>query len=181
MDLVLIILICLFFGISVYSVGAMFVMHGREQSRQDSEEIAKTLVDLDEALNASLAEINKLGALVMKEIEEKHRSVLFLYNLIDEKHKEITSIKHTEPDAISVMVEQFVQLHSEKLTPVSTMSPAPVEMVEISQPAKRPNFSNPTHARIWDLHESGMKISDIAKALNMGQGEVRLIIDLAMR
>jgi hypothetical protein len=48
---------------------------------------------------------------------------------------------------------------------------------EAAPPRKR--TPNPKHQKITELHAQGMEITDIAKTLAMGQGEVALVLDMA--
>jgi hypothetical protein len=41
--------------------------------------------------------------------------------------------------------------------------------------------ANPKHKRVMELHASGMDISDIAKEMNIGQGEATLILETASK
>ena len=222
-NIVLIILIIGFTVITVVSLGALFAIRRRELNRKDSIIISRVLEDLDAASDTSLSEINKMGALVLKEIDEKYQALLFLYNLMEDKQKELTSEvwkapENHEPidgDVVSDMVAQYIEVHSAKLRQIenndarvsdevdsadevsageelsSSLDSASVvvhdEVENVPAPApsvlfsKRPNFANPRHEQVWNLHEQGLNIPDIAKQLSIGQGEVRLILELAAR
>ena len=199
MYVILVILIVAFLAITLSSMGALLVMRRREQNRKNSADIEKNIADLDAALDASIAEINKMGALVLKEIDEKYQSMLFMYNLMEDKQKELTNEVWRSPenspepldsDVVSEMVAQYIEAHSAKLHLIkdeafSQADDVDEEVEEIVPPplifSKRPSFSNPRHKQIWEMHESGLNVPDIAKELEMGQGEVKLILDLASR
>jgi len=188
------ILIALIIGctaITVFSLMALLYVRRRERERdnKDTERITKTIEDLDTALNAALEEINKLGALVQKEVDEKYKSVLFLYSLVEDKQKEIE--ESTDSEVISDMISQFIDKHSIKLrvdkpddtTEPATKKPSGKSSGKPSEKPKpkNPKFTNPKHKQIWEMRESGQNVSDIAKELSMGQGEVKLILDLVER
>jgi hypothetical protein len=89
--LVTVVLVALVVGmclVSLASIGAVVWMRTREQKRDDVLQSAEALAQLDEALDDALKELNKVGNLVQKEIGEKYQSMLFLYNLLEEKQKE---------------------------------------------------------------------------------------------
>ena len=199
-SIILVILIICFSAITIFSLGAMLVMRRREQGRKDSAEIGKSIADLDAALDASIAEINKMGASVLKEIDEKYQAMLFMYNLMEDKQKELTnevwknSEGHSEAldgDVVSEMVAQYIEAHSAKLRLIRDESDAePPEDDELSDEvedvaplifSQRPKFANPRHKQIWEIHEQGQNVPDIAKELGIGQGEVKLILELAAR
>ena len=208
---VLIALIFGFMVVTIFSLTALFIVRKREKSRQsiDSERISKAIEDLDAAVDSAIKEINKLGALVQNEIDEKYKSTLFLYNLVEEKQKEIA--ESSDSEVIAEMVAQYVKVHSEKLKQMTEASVAEVMQVaatakatqkiihrvepesivaevesepsppEIIKPKTPPKFSNSKHKQIWEMRESGKTPTAIAKELNMGQGEVKLILDLLDR
>jgi len=220
-NIVLAILIIGFSVITVVSLGALFFIRRRELNRRDSIIISRCIEDLDAASDTSLAEINKMGALVLEEIEEKYQALLFLYNLMEDKQKELTSEvwkapENPEPidgDVVSDMVAQYIEAHSAKLRFVENVEnenhdtqdhgtqddtgaledeePDSIEVKDspeapaIPSPSllfsKRPNFANPKHEQVWELHEQGQNVPDIAKQLGIGQGEVRLILELVAR
>jgi hypothetical protein len=186
MSVVLVILIIAFSAVTLFSMGAMLIMRHREQNRKDSADIAKTIAELDAALDASLEEINKMGALITKEIDEKYQEILFMYNLISDKQKENWTPSDSKPldnNAVSDMIAQHIEMHSAKLRLIKDEAIA-VSNISNNVPVfvhKRPTFSNPRHGQIWDMHEQGANVPDIARELGMGQGEVKLILELASR
>ena len=189
MSIVLVVLTICFFAITFLSVGAMLLMHRREMNRKDA---VKMIDDLDAALDASIAEINKIGALVLKEVDEKYQAVLFLYSLMDDKQKEITNGVWGTPepelpdgDVVSEMVAHYIEAHSARLQSLKSEAESPESEEPVPEQNKddeiRLSLSNPKHTKIWEMQESGMKVADIAKELRMGQGEVQLILNLAVR
>ncbi|MCL2216058.1 MAG: DUF6115 domain-containing protein [Defluviitaleaceae bacterium] len=202
MDIILVILIIGFSAITMFSMGALLVLRRREKNHRDSIDIEKRIADLDTTLDASLSEINKMGTLVLKEIDEKYQAILFMYNLMQDKQKELTNEVWNNPngnsessDVVSEMVAQYIEAHSAKLQLIKDEATAVADDRDSrshkegsgeSAPlplifTKRPAFSNPRHKQIWEMHEQGLNVPDIARELGMGQGEVKLILELAAR
>lgn len=112
---------------------------------------------LEEAEKA-VEELNKFAETVLSDIDDKYQELLFIYNLIDEKKNEV------------------VRLYGDHDTT------KPVEqMVKIKPKAgKDPKMSiNPRYDEIISMHENGMSVSEISKALDIGQGEIKLILELS--
>ena len=189
MNIVLVLLIVSFFALTVFALVAMIILQ-----RQKVKSSAEVIAELDKALDAALTEINNLGSLVQKELEEKHQTMLFLYDLVEEKHKEISEVSDSAIIAeMSELMEQYIKTHW--LKSVSVVSDSVDEVQDFDELAddtedfdsadsfyrKRPSFANSRHEQIWDLREEGRNVSEIAKELGMGQGEVKLILDLADR
>jgi len=208
--IVLVALIIGFMVVTVFSLTAMLVVRRREKERDDSYKIAKTVEELDTALNAALTEINRMGALIQADVDEKYKSVLFLYNLVEDKQKEIA--ESADGEVISEMMAQYIEEHGDKLRQLAKPSElghsevinseVTNSEIRLSEPAqtepapqvfenfqektepenKKPQkFANAKHKQIWEMRDSGQAVSDIAKTLDMGQGEVKLILDLIER
>ncbi|MCL2225584.1 MAG: hypothetical protein FWB96_11520 [Defluviitaleaceae bacterium] len=199
---ILIALIVGFVAVTVFSLMALLFVRRRERERDntEAERVGKTIQELDAALDDALAEINKLGALVQKEVDEKYKSVLFLYNLVEDKQKEISEA--ADENTVSEMVARCIDTHNAKLRLIAATASEPLSAerdavaktqtdevefaVEKSEdiaavPKKQPKFSNAKHKQIWEMREQGQNVSAIAKELSMGQGEVKLILDLVDR
>jgi len=104
-----------------------------------------------EAVDNSISEADN----VMKEMDQKYNELLYLYNLIDEKQKNISTIT---PPLVPVVPARAV-IHET----------APVLKKQI----------NPRSENIIRMKHNGMSVAQIAKELKMGQGEVSLILRLS--
>ena len=130
------------------------LLRGRQLVHREEETSGHTLRnDIDGAADAALEEINKTARLISDELTEKYQAMLFLYNLLEEKKKEFAVLLEAAPPA------------------------APIK------PAAKPRRirENPKQNKVIALHQEGLALPEIAKSLNIGQGEVKLILDLAGR
>lgn len=160
--IVIVSLIIGFVLVTVFSLTGMLLTRHRDQSNGKSREIAESIAKIDQAADAALSEINKTAALVSDEINEKYQSMLFLYNLVDEKKKDVLALAEAPlPSAPAASAND-----------TQASAPPPTDK-------KAKKSLNPKHDEIIQLSEVGFAPAEIAKELNMGQGEVRLILDLA--
>ncbi len=119
------------------------------QAKNDSD---KTLEEIDKTMD----ELNNTSKAIFAELEEKYQELLFLYSLIDEKKNEVANLyKNTD----------FKIKDSQNEMPEVVIKEAKV-------------FKNPRLKEIEELKNQGLSISEIAKKLNIGQGEVKLILEL---
>ena len=131
-------------------VGAMIVLYAFLSS--DDDEVVKKK-EIDAAISEvdeTIAELNDTSRTIMKEFDYKYQELLFLYNLIDEKKKAL------------VTFEEEAVLGDEAGT-------GAIEAI----------FQNPKIYEILQLQKRGLSVSEIAKTLEIGQGEVSMIISLA--
>ena len=204
-NIILVVLIIGFTAVTISALFAMLIMRRREKQLEQSKGIAKTVDELDEALNSAIGEINRLGALIKSEIDEKYNAMLFLYNLVDDKQKELPSISN---DVINEVLAKYTEKINEASgnvgaseasgnsgseainasdggedsgSIVSQDELAGLGLPILTSQKKPRTFTSPKHKKIWEMRESGQNVTDIAKSLNMGKGEVKLILDLIDR
>lgn len=192
---ILVALIIGFTAIAVFSLTAMLIVRSREKKYEDVKDVSKAIEELDAALDAAVTEINKLGALVKSEVDEKYKLVLFLYDLVEGKQKKIE--ESVDGEVISEMFAKYIEAHGTKLRLMTEPPKSPEKTKKIEpdeteskpetilkvtpKPQKPLEFSNPKHKQIWQMRENGQNVPEIAKELGMGQGEVKLILDLVDR
>ena len=116
----------------------------------------KSVEDSIKEADEAAEELNKLAGSVLEELDKKYQEVLFLYNLIDEKKRELAA--------------QY------KGTGISRPNETPSDFT------KRDTIvSHPKKQEILELHKKDTPIADIAKTLGVGQGEIKLVLGLTGR
>ena len=134
-------------------IASFFFQSGKKKNDagnyiQIAENLKTLNASVEEADNAA-EELHKLTGSVMQELDNKYQELLFLYNLIDEKKKEL-----------------YVHYRDTGAKP---------------EPKQKKSLKHPKHQEINKMKNDGMAVSDIAKKLGMGQGEVNLILELGNR
>jgi len=146
--------------IAVFSCYAMVAGGGYTPSNAGNYvEVDNTIRALDASIqeaDASMEEMEKLAASIFEELEGKYQELLFLYGLIDDKKKEAAA------------------MYAQKA------APEPAIVVAKSEAKKERILANSPNARkILDLRDQGLDVPQIAKKLSVGQGEVKLILELS--
>ena len=190
-------------------IGALFIIYSIV-TRKDSGDGDKASKKMDrpisfpirvDELEASLRENEETSSAPSdepkhdaKELDDKYQELLFLYNLMDEKQKTLpgdaTDKKQGPVSTLDKLVIQqmlfddgnYVEQKSVSV-PVSRKNKEAVTRTNITPPsAKAGNIGvNPKFARVLELSKSGKTVDDIAKALEMGKGEVTLILNIEGR
>ncbi len=170
----------------------------QESLERVSEE---TIVNTDDVLskisNEKIMSINEFSETNLTKIEENHEHVVFLYNMLNQKDDEIkqtlADMENAKQD-MKASVQDVLKI-TKKLNSVVKKSqeekvskkpaekkPAPVlkEATEADGQMKLPDMLvvDNKNDEILKLHKQGMSILEISKALKLGQGEVKLVIDL---
>lgn len=145
-------------------IGVLFIIIGFTFDRTK-----KTMSDADAAMedeafrkqvnliNEKVLELNDYHDFVKEEIEKKHKELLFLYQMIGEKEKNIKNI----------------QVEIEQLKNINTMD-GPIKVEEIRQPEAKSN----SNRKVIALKDQGYDATEIAKILGIGRGEVELVLNL---
>jgi len=167
------------------------------------EEEMRAQRELERITNEKIMAIDDYSKVVLEEIEKNHKEVMFLYDMLESK---TTDVKNTIRKADAVKREQEVIIE-ENTAPEALPEPEAVTEKKISGMEKLKSAfvdadTEPTpediadairdemddldpgeqemgrNDRVLEMKKSGMENVDIAKALNIGVGEVNLITDL---
>ena len=138
---------------------------------------------LDEGFEACMVEMNKMGKLIQEELESKYKEILFLYNLMEDKQKQIDDVF----EKCEAMLAKVLSMSAESAGDVvnhvrekTVGQGAEVPLVHKPKPRPVPSrFLSDTHRKVWEMSECGREIPDIAKELGIGQGEVRFMLNVA--
>ena len=108
-----------------------------------------------------LKELNQFSSYIQSELEKKHKELLFLYQMIEDKEKKFAISKDVVTEQHSL--EDFSNEIKEN------ENGSEVHGV----------LNNKYYNSIIELYKSGKDTSSIAKELNIGKGEVELILGLS--
>ena len=141
-----------------------------EKKMQDIEE--KTEASLDKISNTKILEMNEYADNVLKEINRNHNEVMFMYDMLNEKDKEIkTTVKsvnatNTQARGMGTVRERLIKLDETQKAP---------QRISVDE---FPLDDKLDKNQIMTLYNNGYNDVDIAKRLKLGVGEVRLVIKL---
>ena len=144
-----------------------------EQKMQDIED--KTEARLDKLSNTKILEMNEYADGVLKEINRNHNEVMFMYDMLNEKDKEIkTTVKDVNGTRMNRNMNTYSEKKSQNKQSVQNKSAIKNDISEVVL-----DDALSSNEKIIKLYNSGYRDVDIAKRLKMGVGEVRLIINLS--
>lgn len=193
-----------------------------------NEMVEEATEQMNRLCNDKIMAVDEFSRQILEKIESNHQEVVFMYNMLNEKQKEIK-------DIMAVSSLQKVEETKEKAEPVKEKekekeSKAPVKKKKVAEPAKaapapqKPVAAKPApktaleqlapnedltmeskavkrlqehkpaaasgrkqaeisvpgnvNLQIQKLHNEGKSVLEISKELNIGQGEVKLVIAL---
>lgn len=149
--------------------------------------IAETTQCLNKKSNDKIMEFDEFSSQLMEKINHNHEEVVFMYNMLGEKEKELKDMMSRKPDDRKKKMQ--VEPVSEEVEP---SAPTPVKEDKVNQTEKTQKESAPeqsagpkvraekgsTNEKIVSMYKQGKSVLDISKELNIGQGEVKLMIAL---
>lgn len=161
-----------------------------------SEVTEETLVRADDTLskisNEKIMAVHEFSDQIIEKIKRNHEEVVFLYNMLNDKEKElkaavreIDSSKKKIQDIIETKAENDrLQSAQKAKSPVPAKATSPVKQ-KTSEPAELSHDaptvsggSQNSNSQILALYSQGRTVVEISKLLGLGQGEVKLVIDL---
>lgn len=116
-----------------------------------------------EEISNKILELNDYSSFIKQELNDKHKELLFLYQLISEKEKNIKKLSNLKNIRKEEKPQHVINNPVDKL-----------ESNNISDNIKDNNDE------IHNLHRKGYSITDIAKVKGLGKGEVKLILELGV-
>ena len=118
----------------------------------------------------------------MNEISRNHNETVFLYDMLNEKAKEVKgTVKSVDVVKKNIMqIEKFqdkpIASQAEKLNDI-VMAERPEEIEKRKQEVMSDNGLQ-KNDKVLKLYKLGLDSKQIARELSIGIGEVRLVVDL---
>lgn len=164
----------------------------------------KTEAQLDKISNTKILELNEYADTVMNEINKNHNETVFLYDMLNEKAKEVKNTvkdvnnvkkevdKAVSESAAAIENNTAEYAYTEEVKKEEKQSPE-VKILsqndELKKQAETKNKSadkvdldienaNSKNQKILKLYKEGLDNRTIAKQLGLGVGEVKLVVDL---
>lgn len=166
----------------------------------EAAEVAKRAMEKE--TNEKIMAINEYSDTVIESMNKTHSEIIFLYNMLNDKHVELTrfadqlrdfsrQVKSSGNEMLYSVAEATKELEinlQRKILPVAEPEePDPFEREEESDPAEVPEQREQREEReeranhndsILALRDEGVPDVEIARQLGLGLGEVRLVIEL---
>lgn len=140
-----------------------------EQDYYKYDEMFKMLNGAIEEANKFSEDLNKLATDIFEELDNKHQELMVIYKLIQEKSQNSENIK---VESTNNMID-----NTNEVIKVNNIENEKEFKINIENNLGDNFESNTKKDEIMSLRRQGLSIEDIAKKLDLGKGEVQLIID----
>lgn len=179
----------------------------REQE-QAEELLSDVKGEMDRITNEKMMAFTELSDQVLEKIHQDHTEVVFLYDMLKEKESELkdlsakisgvrkeaqellvkadrlSTVSGSAPSALAVGEEKAALAAKKNAVVRKESRPKSgtqmlLERQHVSEPsAESGEGQEEKNERILELHREGRSVMEISKLLELGQGEVKLVIDL---
>ncbi len=149
----------------------------------------KTERSLEHLSNEKIMAVNEYSDTVLREIHRNHEEVMFLYDMLNDKHvnlkntvtevnKTVKEVEETKKEAEAV-VSSFQKLSPEIVYVEGNeiVEAPPLPDINVCEDTTLDEEMN-SNERILELYKRGKSQVEIAQELGLGVGEVKLVIDL---
>lgn len=164
-----------------------------EEKSNDIEEITESA--LEKISNKKIQELSEYSETVLSEINKNHNEAVFLYDMLNEKSKEVHNNVRDINIAADNMANKFKDIEAVFVRDGINKTTEDISEKEVTDNLEFQNAINEEQITfedegnqsvsggnkkddIFSLYKEGKTNVEIAKILGLGVGEVKLIIDL---
>ena len=148
----------------------------------------KTERSLERLSNEKIMAVNEYSDTVLNEIHRNHEEVMFLYDMLNDKHKNLKNtvtevnktvkeVEETKKEAEAV-VSSFHKLTPEVIHVEGNEIVEEPPAIDIGEEKEADSEDANSNERILELYKQGKSQVAIAQELGLGVGEVKLVLDL---
>lgn len=160
-----------------------------QQEIEDRLDASSDMVEraMDRETNVKIMAISDYSDTVIENMNKTHNEIVFLYNMLNDKHAELTSMAG-DLQRLAADVRSMQETMKKPAVPVRTVKPDPMKRpgaavprtaVEAQRAVKSAAPVKDNHnGEILVLHKQGLNDVEIARKLGLGIGEVKLVIGL---
>ncbi|BCJ95215.1 hypothetical protein acsn021_27840 [Anaerocolumna cellulosilytica] len=154
---------------------------------QEASEEAVIKVDdkLSQISNEKIIAVNDFSNQLLEKISQNHEEVVFLYNMLNEKEtelknimKDIERVNATDSSVKDNTFNKQAVNEIQKIVPDKKNIEDKQNKKPIITEKNNEDLTTNHNQKILEMYSQGFSIVDISKTLELGQGEVKLVIDL---
>jgi len=192
-------IILLITGVAIILVSVLLIHNPEKENQTDTENndnavkqyidklssLSENVIDrteeyLNKISNEKIMAVSEYSDQILEKIDRNHEEVVFLYNMLTNKEKELKDtlkeLTDTQQKARELLIKYREGQNRESPEDIypgeNTVNMNKTEEQNDNKSVSKKN------EEILNLHSQGMSVLEISKKLGIGQGEVKLIIDL---
>lgn len=135
--------------------------------------------------NEKIMNVNEYGDMVLDRIDKNHSEVVFLYGMLEDKEKEIKQML-LKPKQKETTLQETVEATNKETREKTNQANAllykeGMNLKKASEEETEEEHQDAFQERqknVLKLYKQGKSVLEISKQLNIGQGEVKLIVNM---
>lgn len=166
------------------------VKQARSQVEDSVDEIIEESLEvtkrgLEKETNEKIMAVSEYSDTVLEAMNKTHNEIMFLYSMLNDKQSEITDVvgalqKYSKANAQKQENTNYAdtQVEKEQVIPTVQAETQSLKEADIEHEGRQESMFLNKNEQIILLHKEGKSEVDIAKAMDCGLGEVRLVLGL---
>lgn len=135
---------------------------------------------LSQLSNEKIIAVHDFSEQVLEKIKHNHDEVVFLYKMLGEKEEEFKGLMKNADRQKKLMEENAAlpRTADSKAAQPKKNAASVKNTADTGKTAENTEACGNSNQKILELYSQGFSIVDISKTLEIGQGEVKLVVDL---
>lgn len=166
------------------------VKQARSQVEDSVDEIIEESLEvtkrgLEKETNEKIMAVSEYSDTVFEAMNKTHNEIMFLYSMLNDKQSEITDVvsalqKYSKENLQKQENTNYAeaQVEKEQVIPTVQAETQSLKEADIEHEGRQESMFLNKNEQIILLHKEGKSEVDIAKAMDCGLGEVRLVLGL---
>lgn len=166
------------------------VKQARSQVEDSVDEIIEESLEvtkrgLEKETNEKIMAVSEYSDTVLEAMNKTHNEIMFLYSMLNDKQSEITDVvgalqKYSKENLQKQENTNYAeaQVEKEQVIPTVQAETQSLKEADIEHEGRQESMFLNKNEQIILLHKEGKSEVDIAKAMDCGLGEVRLVLGL---
>lgn len=138
-------------------------------SEKANEALLRTEDQLSRISNEKIMAVSEFSDQLLEKLDQNHSEVIFLYNMLGEKEDEIKKLVSTAVKPRQPFQPEPEEEKEQKIVEKTEEVPKDPDL-EVQKDNQK--------EQILKLYEAGGSVLEISRELGIGQGEVKLVLDL---
>ena len=164
-------LVYICFGSGLVLIAYALVVMKEKPAPKNDFDMEKIMEAMDRSMNdadSTATELAKFSQNVVTEIDDKYQQLLYLYSLIDEKSEKLGTNPSNSQSKIDISIDESFDFQNKRKETT----------VKAVEKGFDPHLVSDKYRSVFELYDKGMSVAEIARSLNIGQGEVKLVLEL---
>jgi len=149
----------------------------------DVENVVDAVTDL------ALEEINKMSQIIFDELNEKYKSLLFIYNLMDDKQAKKAETVEDDVPKLDIKIDNDLDIAAVEVAEVEEVGEVEEIEIETKEDSEESiltelnllKIRHPRFEEIRTLMDDGLGVDEISKRLKISKGEIQLIVGFGLK